>query len=205
MPDSKSSGVDAGDELLQEVRSSISDSLRRAMRVAASSDTGGIRRISQKELATCSGVARSSISNYLSGNQLSNPDLSSLCRIASALNIPPAFLLMRREDWKRMIEVAYTLNPTLKDPSIQILVTEGNDSPERRAEMALKIVERMGLGPAHQADESSHEAASSMTSIRRRQLLGIVATCALPPLQQGTPAVLAALLCFCAAIGANSI
>ncbi|WP_152594770.1 helix-turn-helix transcriptional regulator [Massilia sp. BSC265] len=73
---------------------SFCQSLVNAVRVARMDEHGEPAKMTQHELANRSGVARSTIAKYVAHNARStgeiNPDLETICRLAKALNVPPA-------------------------------------------------------------------------------------------------------------------
>ena len=200
------------DALFAKTRQLMGEALRRAMHVAGTTEEGRARRMSQHDLADRAGVARSSIANYLTGGDASNPDLRSLCRIADALNVPPAFLLMRQEDWTRVVAAAFALGTALKDADIQAMagaLAANTNSPEDRAAVALQVARRLGVTPMGttrivEPGESNAVAQAQIASIQERQRLGVMTTCALPPNGSKDLGYNAAILCLCATIGATS-
>lgn len=200
------------DALFAKTRQSMGEALRRAMHVAGTTEDGRARRLSQHDLADRAGIARSSIANYLTGGDMSNPDLRSLCRLADALNVPPAFLLMRPDDWTRVVVAAYTMGTALRDADIQTMASDivaSTNSPEDRAAVAMLVARRLGvtqMGATRimEPGESNATAQAQIASIQERQRLGVMTTCALPPNGSRDPGYHAAILCLCASIGATS-
>lgn len=205
-----------GDALFAATRESLAAALRRSMQVACQDDEGRVSKISQHDLADRAGLARSSVAKYLAGGhgdgERSNPDLRSLCRMAAALNVPPALLLMRTSDWTRLVQAAHTLSLAMKDAGIQA-VADGlglvKENPAERAAMALQVAQRMSMTTSRPIKiddhgESNVRARRELQSIQDRQRMGVVTTCALPPLGRLDQYQQAALLCLCAVIGATT-
>jgi Helix-turn-helix len=202
------------DMLFAHTRSSMGESLRRAMHSACTTADGQARPISQHDLAARAGVARSSIAKYLTAGQgegdLANPDLRSLCRLAHALNIPPAFLLMRPEDWQRLVMAALYMANAMHDPEIQATtkaIKSGKHNADERASVAMKIAKRLGVDPgtvSSNGTDTSSALAREVESVHERWRLGLMTTCALPPLGRMDSKYHAALLCLCATFGATS-
>ncbi len=87
-------------QLFEEVSRSLCEAVRRSMRVAALNDEGERAPVTQTDFASKCGIARSSLASYLGqGGDAANPTLDVVCRLAEALGMPPAFLLMRPKDW----------------------------------------------------------------------------------------------------------
>lgn len=127
--------------LYARAQESLQRTLRQVLSVSREVD-GEPKQLSQVELAAVTGVSRSTIIKVLSSSEesASNPDLRTLCRLAAALKLPPAFLLMTPADWTRLsgaiaglrhIDVA----DVLKKPRHQLTTTE-------LAAEALTIAER---------------------------------------------------------------
>ncbi|GGA29153.1 helix-turn-helix domain-containing protein [Dyella nitratireducens] len=202
---------EATDLPFTQVRDSFGESLRRAMHVAGTSEDGQAQPISQHDLAARSGVGRSSIAKYLAGSRgqgdLANPDLRSLCRLGEALNVPPAFLVMRPEDWQRLVMAALYMAGAINDPEIKAAtrsIISGKHGPDERADVAMKVAKRLGVDPSVADCDASDPLAREVQSIHERWRLGLMTTCALPPLARLDPNYHAALLCLCATFGATS-
>ncbi|WP_158544963.1 helix-turn-helix domain-containing protein [Dyella monticola] len=197
--------------LYRQISDSFAESLRRAMAVAGESDDGHPKRVTQHELSARARVARSSLAKYLAGGESANPDLKSLCRLADSLNVPPAFLLMRPDDWKRLAEAAFLLTNALRDSEIEALATGAAShkcSPIDRAKTALKVAKRIGLSsdPTKTASPKSvNSVEHEIDKLNDRRRLGVITTCALPPLGRMTASYNAVLLCLCASFGATTI
>jgi hypothetical protein len=81
-------------------------------------------------------VARSTIAKYVAtradDSVLTKPDLKTLCRSAHALNVPPAPLLMRPKDWRRLAQAATFLNQAVLDPQVQAISSAVADTGSGR-------------------------------------------------------------------------
>lgn len=88
--------------------SNFVQNIQRAMRVSGESEVNYPCPISQTELSKLAGVSRSTLAHHkeLDANKerAPNPTLEKICSIAESLNVPPAFLLMRPEDWTRFAQ-----------------------------------------------------------------------------------------------------
>lgn len=86
----------------KDVALALADALRRAMRVAGRDDEGNLRNLKQGELAERAGVSRSKLGKVISpkDDDIGKVDLRTICALADALGVPPAFLLLRKGDWQ---------------------------------------------------------------------------------------------------------
>ncbi|MGF6766119.1 transcriptional regulator with XRE-family HTH domain [Paraburkholderia sp. GAS33] len=196
-------------------RASFREALNRALRVSDEADDSSPKRMTQVELVKRTGMARSTLAKYLADGADDedpiNPDLKMLCRLADALNVPPAFLLMREEDWKRLAHAAATLVSVSKaegasgKPSIR---------PERYANAAeqsiagYKAAKDMGVAPSNVRIEVTHagdaDLAREVEERHARTRRSIRTTCALPPLNHLSEEYHLSLLYLCANVGANT-
>ena len=78
-------------------------------------DNGAPGPITATSLQRKTGVARSTLRALKSqcGETAANPDLDTLDRIAHALGVPPAFLLMRPQDWVTLANAIGSINDYL--------------------------------------------------------------------------------------------
>ncbi|MFP3559158.1 helix-turn-helix transcriptional regulator [Paraburkholderia sp. SIMBA_049] len=202
------------DELYQRTRDSFGDALRRAMTVAGETEDGKPTKVTQSDLSERSGISRSSIAKYLATGtdegDAANPDLKTLCRLAHALNVPPAYLLMRPEDWRRLAQAAAAISIALRDDEVQAISTaasQSRHSPVDRSLAGLQLAKRLGVAPSEcrvAKELTSSEAALATDQLNDRSRLGVFTTCALPPLGQMAPEYYAPLLSLCATIGATN-
>jgi transcriptional regulator with XRE-family HTH domain len=210
---------ESGDvRLYKQTRQSLGDALLRAMAVAAEADDGSPYKVTQDALSQRSGVARSTIAKYVAtradDSVLTNPDLKTLCRLAHALNVPPALLLMRPEDWRRLAQAATFLSQAVLDPQVQAissaLAQTERGSTAARSVAGLKLAKRLGIykdnARAEQTgaplDADAKALAEAVETMQDRSKLGVMATCALPPLGQMHEQYFAPLLSLCATLGA---
>ncbi|KVF31832.1 hypothetical protein WJ09_18430 [Burkholderia vietnamiensis] len=122
------------------------EALRRSMRVASEDEDGALNALSQTQLAERAGMGRSTLAKYLGGRvdeTPANPDLDIICRLADAVGVPPAILLMRPQDWASLGSGMLTFQQALRDSTFTALAAElqGMDSTtsQRVAEAALRI------------------------------------------------------------------
>ena len=198
--------------LFRAAQGALHNALVYALQVAGEKD-GQASSMSQTELATRSGISRHSIGNYLSKVAPSkSPDLETLCRIAAALNIPPALLILTRDDWKQLANAALYLGNVFGDPVIQQAVEKLNESnnprAHDRAEGGLQVAERAGLYNPENLGLDSPEVRSELRdeaeAKQRAQRQAIRVSSAIAPLQNVPPEYHGPLLWLTSYLGATS-
>lgn len=212
----ESAGIDEREaphaKLFKATQGALHSALFYALQVAGEKD-GQVTSMSQTELASASSVSRHSIGNYLSNGDVSkNPDLDTLCRIAAALNVPPALLILTRDDWKQLANAALYLVDVFEDPVIQQAVEKLNESnnprAHDRAEGGLRVAERAELykavNPGLDAPEVSSELRDEVLKKQRAQRQAIRVSSAIAPLQSVPSAYHGPLLWLTAYLGATS-
>jgi len=83
----------------------LADNVKAALRVAGPADeAGNARPLRSVALQKRSGIARSTLRALTNSRRDTrpNPDLHTLSRLADALDMPLAFLLMRPQDWQTL-------------------------------------------------------------------------------------------------------
>lgn len=124
-----------------ETQDALVRNVRNAMSVGGVPENGYPSAITQGALVESSGVSRASLTGQmLGGEEDINPKLKQICRVAEALGIPPAFLLMRPEDWTRLAQVVVYYGGLMRssNPRVAELQTKfSHSSPEAPAEQAL--------------------------------------------------------------------
>jgi len=116
------------------------------MRVAGpAGQDGRASPLRSAALHRSTGIARSTLRalrNPKNGNE-ANPDLRTLVRLANAIGVPPAFLLMRPEDWEMLCGAINHL----RDPHLaatQLLGAGVDIGPD----IAEKVLKRCGVHPS---------------------------------------------------------
>lgn len=130
----------------QHKNHNLSDNLLHCMRVAGPAGRDGrASPLGSAALHRSTGIARSTLRalrNPKNGSE-ANPDLRTLSRLANAIGVPPAFLLMRPEDWEMLCGAINHL----RDPHIaaaQLLDAGVDIGPD----IVEKVLMRCGVHPS---------------------------------------------------------
>lgn len=190
-----------------EVSRCFVEAVRRSMRVAGEAEDCGPTTLSQTGLAERAGIGRTTLGKYLgSPSDDTNPDLKIICRLANALGIPPAILLMRPQDWASLGSGMLTFLHAMSDPKFQALAVElqsieSTTSP-RIAEAALQV------GKLLKTVEDSHDlrVSEELRAFRRASKISIVTTASSIPFRIDGVATshLPALLTICSILGTTT-
>ncbi|EIK95517.1 XRE family transcriptional regulator [Pseudomonas sp. M47T1] len=189
--------INPGAGILKKTQLGLSANLLRAMQVSGLTETGEPKKLSQQRLAQTSGIARSTISKYLTQHTDANPDLETLCRLASALNISPALLLMSEGDWlqlaRALLEVGHVRNNESISNMIEELGSEQNNRPLTRAATVMRMAKYVGV--------NNH----NDSALSRKMQQGILATSAMPMHPDFEQGIYTHLLPLCIVMGARII
>lgn len=124
----------------------LSENLLLSMRVAGPADRDGrATPLRAAELHRSTGIARSTLRelrNPKNGAE-ANPDLRTLTRLANALGLPVAFLLMRPEDWEMLCAAINNLRDP-HDAATQLFGAGVDIGPD----IAEKVLTRCGVHPS---------------------------------------------------------
>lgn len=135
--------------LVKKTRNALGKNLLSVRQVAGTVQNEGFEAISNTALHDKTGIARSTIQKIVDGENNkgpSNPDLETICRLAWALNIPPAFLLMSSDDWERLIIAINTMQDTVQQSeALRESVLQAIESDKATA--GLELVKRLGTYP----------------------------------------------------------
>lgn len=188
-------------QIYKRTQGGLSANLLRAMQVSGVTASGEPKKLSQDSLAKSSLIARSTISKYLTQPEAVNPDLETLCRLAAALNISPALLLMSEEDWLRLAHALGTVGQAMADESVREMITslgsEANNKPLTRASTVMKMARYFGYG---NLIEDGRE-----NKISRKFQQGILATSAMPMHPDFISGFYAYILPLCIVMGAQVV
>lgn len=109
-------------DFYNEIQETLVNNLNRVLRVAGGiSQSGELLNMQRSELADASGLSKGTITKLTdtSAYQDAKPDLETLCKLAQALNVAPAFLLMTPSDWELLLQ-AFAALRTLTKPDGKI-------------------------------------------------------------------------------------
>jgi transcriptional regulator with XRE-family HTH domain len=196
-------------ELLWErTRKALRGNLVRVLSVSREGDEGATR-MTQTELSAQTGIARSTLAKFLSSEDESviNPDLQTLCRLAEALNIPPALLLMSTHDWSRLLSAISGLLEQGEPSDALDLGPVAHSPPRENVVRAVQLARqhRVLLTPAPASASGVSELdpkwRRGIDELRQRQIQGIKAASALPE-WRAIPSNVDALFVLCTLLGA---
>ena len=175
------------------------DVLVRTMRVAGEDDSGNPALINHTELEQRTGVSRKAIGEYCAGNG-DSAKLETIERLAKGLGVPPAFLLMRREDWISLANAVTTL--------MSISKAEGSDAvphrnsisesltPIEAANIGVVLARALGTIPKRRG-----EPLPDLAKAIRAAEMGVAHTAAAPPYHTLTTDQKYAAIALCAFAG----
>ena len=111
--------------------------LMAALRVAGPARAGKANKLRQIDVMRSTGMSRTTLRPLLdtSNRNQRNPDLVTLHKLAHAIGVPLAFLLMSPDDWRRLAKISNGLG--LYRTAAEALVTDELGSPAI-AEIVLK-------------------------------------------------------------------
>lgn len=172
--------------------------VRRAMQVAGASKNGYPEKLTQDKLSKASGVARSTLAMHVEldadSDRSPNPKLEQICRIADALDVPPAFLLMRDEDWTRLAQ-AINYYAELRRRGRHPVLLEGiaagvDDDVHTQALDALRLAKSMeidGRPSSALLEDSSPTMRNELLKKTAATARRIFASASLPPMSTMEP------------------
>jgi transcriptional regulator with XRE-family HTH domain len=136
--------------LAATMRRTLAKNLSAALVVAGTTaDSDGTTKLSLTDLNRQTDIARSTLSKLANGTTASgiqaNPDLETLCRLASALNLPPAFLLMSDDDWQKLLGALNGLPQALTGSYLSDLISRSTHGDKVR--VGLTLAEKLKLYP----------------------------------------------------------
>ena len=192
--------------LYESVAIALVRAIRRISAAKPAIDEDGDRVVvSQEHLATKAGMARSSLTKLLKKGKDANPTLHSICQLADALGVTPAFLLMRERDWKILATAILAYGNAEEDPKFKAfaarLCLAEDHGPAASVQHGRDLAKLTNY--LQQFPEDAHP---FVREIVDSQIYRIGATSAAPPLQElhsSNPDYVPLLLTLCAAMGAH--
>lgn len=130
------------------MRRTLAENLSAALVVAGTSPSGdGVTKMKLTDLNRRTDISRSTLSKLTNGETASgiqaNPDLETLCRLAAALNLSPAFLLMSADDWQRLLGALNGLPQALSGSFLDDLTSRATNS--EKVKVGLILAEKLKL------------------------------------------------------------
>lgn len=195
--------------LFRDVSRCFVEALRRSMRVADEDDDGARDALSQTELAERAEMARSTLAKYFGGRAddlPANPSLEIICRLADAVGVPPALLLMRPQDWASMGSGMLTFLQAMAEPRFIAMAAElqglESTSSQRVSEAALRVGRFFSIVE----DDRDPRVSREVRDFRRATKASISTTAASIPFRiDGVAAShLPALLTICSILGTTA-
>jgi len=107
------SDVPLKNALFLKVSDQLRSTLRRVVNHAGVAADGGSRPVTRQALSASAEVAASTLNKLLMSDHKAraeppNPTLEVICKLAQALNVSPALLLMTEDDWKKLASAVWT-------------------------------------------------------------------------------------------------
>ena len=147
--------------------------LRRLTTYGGASREGAPARTTRASLSKHSNVKPSTLSTYLTpieSEEGRKPGLDKLCRLAEALGLPPAFLVMSADDWSRLLAgvqayVEAITGPgrkTLEEFQNQTIANQQYRSASRDVVRDATKMAAMIFGNSHATEHASSIAANSL-------------------------------------------
>jgi transcriptional regulator with XRE-family HTH domain len=166
---------------------------QKAMKVAGVGEDHPVR-MTQAELAKGAGVSRSTLALHKDAGRSPNPTLEKICQIAGTLNVPPAFLLMRTEDWIRLAQaIDYYANLKASrrmHPFFSRVAGSTNTTPTEQAVLGYTLARMLNIDGSTNDEllqSLPNEDRQSLESESKQRQLSIYATSSLPPINHMQP------------------
>lgn len=162
--------------LYEDVQESFVANLVRARRVAGGLEhiTGDVQQLHKADLASSSRLSKGTVTKLTSTEPSdAKPDLETLCKLGSALNISPAFLLMTSRDWSLLLQAFGTIqtlvNPKAEHEKRLVQILEAGSTSQN-----INATVGAGLAFVEQLHDDDYS-----TPNRARQQIGILAMTAM--------------------------
>lgn len=197
------------------MRRTLAQNLTAALMVAGSdqADNGdSVKKMTLTSLNDKTGIAKSTLSKLVHGETPSgkaNPDLETICRLAAALNLPPAFLLMSSDDWQLLLSAINGLSLALSGPYLDssTFTATGNN----KVSIGIQLAKHLKLYPDNEINTKDTANASARQSEMEQDInfankmkrLAILTTTAITQGSAKRPDDIAMLTAIGAIFGAN--
>lgn len=196
-------------DLFGDIAGCFVDALRRAMRVAAEDDDGNPSPLTQTDLAERADVARSTLAKYLGGradDAAPNPNLDIICRLADAVGVPPALLLMRPKDWASLGTGMLTFIQAMTDPTFTAMAAKFQTLESTTSPTVVEAALCIGKVLKTVENDLDPKVSQEVRDFRRAAKASIATTAASIPFRLNgvTTAHLPALLTICNILGTTT-
>ena len=131
----------------------LSESLGRVMSYAEVGDNGEVKEVSRQRLADIAGISKRTLAKFFTSENVKdgppNPTLDVICRLAHALNISPALLLMTADDWNRLANAstayaqALVQSPEFREMAANVTSNEYDGKPKNVIKDSLHFAEKV--------------------------------------------------------------
>lgn len=132
------------DDLIEKTGHALGANMLAARNVAATGKDEVVTPMSEMALHKKSKISRDVLSRY-ADNKTPNPDLKTICKLAHALNVPPAFLLMTSDDWRRLIGAINDMQKNVQNTGGAQFVKASIKSQKLKAGLA--IAKKLNMYP----------------------------------------------------------
>lgn len=183
---------------LSETQDALVRNVRNAMSVGGVPENGYPSSITQGSLVEASGVSRATLTGQmLGGDGEANPKLKQICRVAEALGVPPAFLLMRPDDWTRLAQVVVHYGTLMRSSNarvgeMQIKFSHASpDTTQDQALLAAQLARALGIEDQvseETINESKNEMGAELSTKNTDAKRRVFTSSSLLPVNQMQPA-----------------
>jgi DNA-binding Xre family transcriptional regulator len=139
---------DPVNKLIKKVVHALGANMLAVKDVAATGKDECVQPMSEMALHKKSGIARDVLSRLADGNG-DNTKLETICKLAHALNVPPAFLLMTSDDWRRLIRAINDMQNTVQTDSKLSEYVKASINADK-ATAGLKLARKLKMYPDNQ-------------------------------------------------------
>jgi transcriptional regulator with XRE-family HTH domain len=184
--DVKAVHKDPLDELIERTLTAFGTNMGAARAVAGTGRDEVITRMSEMGLERKSTIRRSTLRKYdgykPSNPKTPNPDLKTICKLAHALNVPPAFLLMTHDDWRRLINAIIDMQNNVQNRKESDFVKASLKSNKVTA--GLQLTKRLNIYPDsregsadvdYQTWEATEQDINRRNDLKRQSILAMTA------------------------------
>jgi transcriptional regulator with XRE-family HTH domain len=169
------SELSPGDQLMRSTRQSLAANLGAALVVAAKNENyeehgkgstqSPFKKLKLTETKARTAISRSTLTKLVNEKVgKANPDLDTLCRLAAMLNVPPAFLLMTKDDWTRLFRAIEGLQEATAGGYLKAQLEQVKQA--EKVLIGLNLAKKMGHYPIPTPHLSQDEAGDMRVDIQ---------------------------------------